>query len=232
MEDVEQQLTQNNALVMVHLRNAFYRKKYYLMLGVYLLSLSVISIIVGMLVYLHKHPQPPFYFAVDTVGRLVPFLPLDQPNMPMPEMVDWVKEAVENAYSYDFVNYRSELQNAQKYFTSTAWKRYMDGLRVSNNIVALTQRKMVVVAKVVGRIKLVKQGILGGAMAWRFQLPLLVTYRIPPYDDKSQFQNPILVTMIVQRQDILTSYKGLGIMQLIGQLAVAPVPQNAILPAV
>lgn len=210
-----------DALVMVHLRNDFYKRKFHFALAVYFLSLVVIAILISVLVFLVKNPTRPLYFVTDNVSRLIHDVPRNIPNMSTAEVESWVIEAVEAANSYDFVNYRSQLQDAQKYFTDFGWRNYMDGLNSSSNLVALAQRKHVIIAKVVGKPKLVVEGILGGAYAWKFQLPLLVTILSPPYNDspKSKFQNPILLTVVVQRQSILSSYKGLGIVQMIGDLA-------------
>lgn len=210
---------ETDALVLVGLRNEFYRKKFHFILLIYFFSLIVIAILVSVLVYLIRHPAHPMYFVTDKVGRLIQDVPRTSPNMTTDEASLWAIEAVQAAYSYDFVNYRAQLQSAQKYFTGFGWRNYMNSLEESNNLLALSQRKYVIIAKVVDKPKLLVQGILGGAYAWKFQMPLLVTYLYPPFDAKSSFQNPILITVVVQRQSILTSYKGLGVVQMIGAMA-------------
>jgi intracellular multiplication protein IcmL len=117
------------------------------------------------------------------------------------------------------VKYHYQLQSAQKYFTNYGWSNYIKALNASNNVVALKERKMIVIAHVVGKPKILAQGILSGAYAWKFSMPVLISYSLPPYDDKSKFTNPLTVTLIVQRQPILQSYKGLGIVQIIGSMA-------------
>ena len=222
----------DDALVLVHLRNDFYKTKYYLTLIVYILSLIVIAFLIGVLVFLLKNPTRPLYFATDSVGRLIKDLPVSQPNMTTDQASAWAVEAVEAANSYDYFGYRSELQEAQKYFTNYGWRNYMASLTANNNLLALTQRKMVVVAKVVNKPKLVVEGLLGSAYAWKFQMPVLVSYKLPPFDDKPQshFENALRVTVVMQRQPILQSYKGVGIVQLIETLEAAPVSQNLASP--
>lgn len=220
---------QDDALMMVHLRNDFYRNKFHWALGIYILTLIIIVFLIGILSFLLKNPVHPLYFVTDDIGRLIQDVPRKIPGMTTETAAQWAIEAVEHAYSYDFVNYRSELQDAQKYFTEFGWRNYMDGLRASNNLLALTQNKYVVVAKVVAPPKLLVEGILGSGYAWKFQIPVLATYMSPPYDNKSQFQNPLLVTVVVQRQSILNSYKGLGVMQMIGNLILGP-PTNSLAP--
>ncbi len=215
-----------DALPQIFLRNEFYRRKYHWVLGVFILGLFVIGVLAWMLNYLIKHPPHPLYFVTDNAGRLIQEIPAQQPNMTTLDVEKWTVAAVEAAYSYDFINFRSQMQDAQKYFTDYGWRNYMKGLQDSNNLVALAQRKMIVTAKVVGAPKLLAEGPIGKSKtyAWKFEMPLLVTYSLPPYNDKSKFQNPHVITAIVQRQDALSSYKGLGIVQMVDSLAGAAPP--------
>ena len=188
-------------------------------LGAFGLSLVVIGVLIGVLVFLKRNPTHPLYFATDSVGRLIDVVPVAQPNMKIDEVIDWAINAVETTYSYDYVNYHYQLQNAEKYFTNYGWTKYITALNASNNVVALKERKMIVLAHVVDKPKILAQGLLSGAYAWKFEMPLLVTYWLPPYDDKSKFSNPLTITIIIQRQPILQSDKGLGILQIIGSMA-------------
>jgi intracellular multiplication protein IcmL len=216
----------DDAQTTVYLRNAFYKQKYHAALGVCILNFVVIAILCGMLIYLIQHPPRPLYFAADHLSRLIEEVPVTTPNMSTQDVANWTVSAVQSAYSYDFVNYRAELQHAERYFTPYGWKNYLKGLSSSNNLIAVKDRNMVVIAKAVSAPKLIVEGILGGAYAWKFEIPLLITYMLPPYDSKSQFQNPLLVNVIVQRQRVLESASGLGIVQMIGNLVLTPSAQN------
>jgi len=195
-------------------------------LGIYFLSIIVIMILASILYYLIKKPAEPLYFVADKAGRLIQDIPVQVPNMPLDDVIAWTIEAVQSAYSFNVLNYREQLQSAEKYFTDYGWRTYMDGLRAANNLTAVEQRKLIIVAKVVGKPKVLVQGRMSGAYAWKFQIPLLVTYSYPPYDDKSQFQNPLSLTVIVQRQPLLSSDRGLGIVQMIGNIVNSPQTQN------
>jgi intracellular multiplication protein IcmL len=212
-------MEKKDALVMVLERNIFYKRLHYLVLAALALSIMVIGILTWIVLFLLSNPSHPLYFATDHVGRLVHIVPVNIPNMKNEDVMAWSIEAVQSAYSYDYINYRAQLQNAQKYFTNYGWSKYMSALSASNNLLALTQRKMIVLANVVGTPKILTEGRLSGAYAWKIQMPVLVTYFYPPYDDKSQFSNALQVNLIVQRQLALQGYKGLGIVQLIGSIA-------------
>ncbi len=206
--------TDEDALVLIQLRNHFYKRKYHVALGIYLLCLVAIVILISLLVYLTKNPTRPLYFLTDSVGRLVQEVPVSVPGMTTDTVAAWAIEAIEAAYSYNYVNYRSQLQDAQKYFTEYGWRNYMDALTASNNLLAVTERKMIFVAKVVGKPRLINEGILSGAYSWKFQVPLLVNFLEAPYD-KPSFSNAYAVTVVVQRRKLLQSYRGLAIIQMI-----------------
>jgi intracellular multiplication protein IcmL len=212
-------MAEDSALSLVFERNAFYRRLYLYALGAYALSLLVIAILITTVIFLRNHPATPIYFATDKVGRLIKIVPVSEPNMSTDEVMDWTINAVQKAYAYDYINYRAQIQEAQKYFSVYGWRNYLSALKASNNLVALTQRRWVVLAQVVERPKIINQGILSGAYAWKFEIMLLVTNWAPPYDETSKFSNPLVMTVIVQRQPILQSTDGLGIVQIIANLA-------------
>lgn len=217
-------MTKQDALVTVFTRNAFYKRLHYLVLLAFSLSIVVIAILIGIIVFLIKNPTQPLYFATDEIGRLIQDVPLNQPNMSPEQLVAWVTEAVQSANSYDYINYRSQLQNTQKYFTDYGWQSFLQGLTASQNLVSVTKLDLIVLGKVVNQPELLTQGILGNAYAWRFKVPLLVTSMAPPYDDRSKSAIPFVITVIVQRRSILESYKGLGIVQYISEQAASSQP--------
>jgi intracellular multiplication protein IcmL len=211
-------MASNDAMVLIFARNAFYRRLYHLMLGAFGLSLLAIIVLSVMIVFLTRNPVHPIYFATDNVSRLIQVVPVGRPSLTPEEMIAWVEDAVEGAYSYDYLNYPGQLQAAQKYFTNYGWKKYLAALAESNNLVALKERKMIVTAKVAAKPTILKEGILAGSYAWQYQMPVLVTYLLPPYDGSKKFANALNVTVIVQRQPALEGYKGIGIVQLIAKL--------------
>lgn len=217
-------MSTDDALVLVFARNSFYKRLHYLALLGLTIAILIICALSVMLIFLMRNPTHPLYFATDKIGRLIRVVPVQTPNMSEDDVIAWTIQAIEKAFSYDFVNYRSQLQSAEKYFTSFGWSNYMNSLVANNNLVALTQRQQITIAKVVERPKIIAQGILGGSYAWKFQMPVLITYWEPPFD-KPKFANPITLQAIVQRQPILESYLGLGVVQVVASIVTPPTTQ-------
>lgn len=206
----------SEALVLVQLRNAFYKKKFHSILGIYALSLVIIGVLISIVIYLKATQAQPRYFVADEVGRLMKDIPLSELNMSADDLLEWTVKAVEAANSFDFVNYRRQFQDAQKYFTDYSWATYMKELTISDNLLALKNRRWVFVAKVVEKPTLITEGILNGVRAFKFEMPLLVTYLKPPsYDVKNSASNAFVVTVIVIRRNLLESYRGLAIYSMV-----------------
>src|SRR3990167_5297282 len=182
----------NDILKVVFQRNGFYRRQYFLVLGVFAFSWVVMAILVYDLIYLSKQSVRPLYFATDSVSRLIRVIPETMPNMTEAQLSAWVVAAIQAAYSYDYINYRSQLQSAQKYFDPFGWSEYMKALTKSNNLLALTRNKMIVEAKIVGAPKLMAEGMLGGARAWKHDVNVLVSYWTPPFGVQPDFENSLI----------------------------------------
>lgn len=218
-------MSTKDALVVIFERNAFYKRMHMLAFGALILSIIVIGILISVILFLLRNPTHPLYFATDPVSRLLTIVPVNIPNMSPPDVMSWAEEAVEKSYAVDYLNYHQQLQSAEKYFSNYGWTQFLQGLSASNNLLAIKGRRMIVLAQAIDQPKVITQGLLGGAYAWKFQIPLLVTYWLPPYDNNSKILNPLLVTVILQRQPELQSYKGLSVLQMIGTLAPTPAAQ-------
>ncbi len=209
-------MEKQDAMVLIVARNAFYRRLYYLSLAAFALSLLAVTILIIVISFLMRNPVHPLYFATDNVGRLIQIDPVGRPNLTDAEIVQWVKDAIEASYSYDYINYPGQLQAAQKYYTTYGWKKYMQALTLSGNLTATRERKYIINAKVTQMPRLLRQGrTSSGIYSWEYEMPLLISYMLPPYDGSLGFTNRLNISVIVQRQPALQGYKGLGIVQMI-----------------
>lgn len=200
-----------DALTKVIMRNAFYRDGQHKLIVVFLLSVVVNIALTVLLIYMVTHPPTPKYFATSSNGRITQLVPLNQPNTSDNAVIQWSSVATMAAYSYNFVNYRSELEAASGFFTGAGWDQFMEALQSSNNLDAVTAKKLVVSAVVTGAPIILKKGMLSDRYAWRIQMPLLVTYQ----SASELTQQNLIVTLLVTRVDTLNSPSGIGIAQFI-----------------
>jgi intracellular multiplication protein IcmL len=87
----------------------------------------------------------------------------------------------------------------------------MDQLQGSNNLDAVTSKKLIVSAVATGAPVILVQGLMDNRYAWKVQMPMLITYQ-----SASEFsQQSVVVTLVITRVSTLTSARGVGIVQFV-----------------
>lgn len=200
-----------DALIAVEMRNNFYRDGQRKIMIVLLLSIIANFILAGILAYIITHPPAPKYFATSISGRITPLFPLNEPNQSDSAVLQWANQAAIASFSYNFVNYRTELQASSGFFTSEGWDQFLTALQDSNNLLAVKAKKLIVSAVATRAPVILQKGILNGRYSWRVQMPLLVTYQ-----SASEFsQQNNVVTILITRVSTLNSPRGIGISQFV-----------------
>jgi len=204
-----------DALVTVTLRNEFYRDNSRRVMLVLLLSIILNIAMGGLLFYLINNPPAPRYFATSIDGRITPLFPLDKPNQSDSAVLQWANIAAIASFTYDFVNYRTQLQAASDFFTPKGWTQFLRALESSNNLDAVRSKKLNVSAVATSAPIILRKGLVGGRFALRVRMPLLVTYQ----SASTYQQERYLITMLITRVSTLNSPRGIGIEQFVAQPA-------------
>lgn len=200
-----------DALKAVELRNNFYKDSQRKVLLALIIAIGLNIILGFMLVYILTHPPAPKYFATTINGRITPLFPLNEPNQSDSAVLQWANQAAIAAFTYNFVNYRDELQASSQFFTPEGWDQFLTALKQSNNLDAVKAKKLIVSAVATRAPIILQKGILNGSFSWRLQMPILVTYQ-----SASEFtQQNNVVTMLITRVSTLNSPRGIGISQFV-----------------
>lgn len=200
-----------DALTVVQLRNKFYKDSQRKVMLTLLIALLVNIILASLLVYMITHPPAPKYFATSINGRITPLFPLNEPNQSDSAVLQWANQAAIAAFTYNFVNYRDELQASSGFFTPEGWDQFLSALQQSNNLDAVKAKKLIVSAVATRAPIILQKGVLNGSFSWRVQMPILVTYQ-----SASEFtQQNNVVTMLITRVSTLNSPRGIGISQFV-----------------
>jgi len=200
-----------DALTTVTLRNTFYRDGQRKMMLMLLVSLIANGLMTFLLVYVMTHPPEPKYFATSIDGRITPLFALNEPNQSDSAVLQWANQAAVAAFTYNFVNYRTELQASSGFFTSEGWTQFLTALEESNNLDAVRVKKLIVSAVATSAPIILQKGVLNGRYSWRVQMPMLVTYQSA--SEFSQQRN--VVTILISRISTLNSPRGIGISQFV-----------------
>ena len=108
----------------VVIRNEFYRDGYRSLLKMTLIQSIVILGLVGAMYYTIKVNQPQnFYFATTEDGRLVPMVPLGEPNLSTPALMSWVAQATTEVMTF---GKRADLLDLARWKIKNKPREYID----------------------------------------------------------------------------------------------------------
>lgn len=125
----------------------------------------------------------------------------------------FANEAAVSAYSYNFANYRQNLQDASHYFTLEGWQNFQDALASSGNLKAVIKKKLVVSAVATGSPVILDQGIIDGKYTWTIQMPMLITYQ----SASQAARQHVIVKLIVVKTPQNMGARGLAVDSFVAQ---------------
>ena len=205
----------NDAFETVINRQGFYKDNFHITVILLLVSI-VLNILMGAAVYQMSTYRPqPEYFATASDGRITPLYPLSQPVFSQSAILQWATQAAVKSYTYNFVNYRQQLQDASDSFTPAGWSRFKEALLASNNLKSLLALKLVATAVPTGTPIVQDTAVLDGRYAWKVQIPMLVTYQ----SASTSIPQPVVITMVIIRVPTVNNPKGIAIEQFVAAVA-------------
>lgn len=202
-----------DALELVKLRSTFYRDSYRKLVILLFLSWIVIIILVATVYFQAVNRPAPTYFATTESGRIIPLVPLNQPNLSDKDLIQWASQAVLSVYTYNFINYRQVFQDNRQYFTAAGWQQFITALSQSRNLDAVTSKKLVLSAVLSSAPVITRESVVNGNYTWELQLPVMVTYQ----SLSETFHQNLIVVLTVQRISTLDDVNGVGIAAFVAQ---------------
>lgn len=162
----------------VMIRNDFYRDGYRNLQRMAIVNFLVIAGIVAAMLYIsHIHQPENRYFATTEDGRLVPTVPLHEPNLSTPALMSWVSQATTDVMTFGFHDYRRRMQVSAGNFTRSGWASFNEALSASRILEMVDAQQQVVTATPSSAPILRGEGVSGGRYVWRVDIPLSVTHR-------------------------------------------------------
>lgn len=199
----------------VVVRNEFYRDGYRSLLKVAILQAVVILGLIVCIFYIVQSREPENqYFATTEDGRLIPMVPLSQPNLSSPALMSWVAQATTEVMSFGFNNYRRRLQESSRNFTKRGWESFTQALERSRLIEVVDVKQQIITAAPRGAPFLRSEGLVAGRYQWVVEIPLILTYQAGAQTQSSN----LAVTVVVVRVPRLESPNGVGIEQWISEV--------------
>lgn len=198
----------------VILRNEFYRDGYRLALRVAVIQAIIIVGLIGAMFFIIKVHQPENrYFATTEDGRVIPMVPLSQPNLSRPALLSWVTQATTEIMTFGFNDYRRRLQESSRHFTGPGWQSFTRALQAAKTIETVEANNQVITATPRGAPVLKQESVINGQYQWIVEIPMVVTYES---GSQTRSEN-LLMTVVVVRVSRLESPNGVGIAQWVAQ---------------
>jgi intracellular multiplication protein IcmL len=194
-------------LHVVELRDEFYRDSFGKVVTIIIGFIIAIAFLVALSIYLFLDKPPPVSFHVDGEWRVRAPVPLDQPYLSRPDLLQWVTNVLPKAFIFDFNHYNAQLKEASQYFTADGWKGFLDQLNIYANYNNMQAYKLFVSASPSGAPAIINEGLLSGRYAWWVQIPMNINYAgYSPPPNKA-----LTLQVLVVRVSTLNNLMGVGI---------------------
>ena len=189
-----------------------------------IVAIALLISLIGNIVMLSNPPRYR-YIPISTSGLVLPQIPVSQANHDDQFVVDWTIDAVTRLYSFDFMNFREQLQDAQKNLTAMGWESFQKSMKESNNFNAILGNKFVLTAVPTGAGKITKKGMISGNFAWKVEFPMLISYRSSGQRVRGEssigegriITDSLNMTITTTRVGVFLNETGLGVKSIIAE---------------
>jgi len=173
-------------------------------------EIIIVLILVTVVMYqIFNRPLPP-YAAISPKNQRMELTASYEPNLVTSTLLNWASKAAVAAYTFDFANYKKQIEMARPYFTEAGWADYQAS--VAKLIETITQNQLFVNGVVTGAPVISNQGMLPGhGYTWRIQIPFLVSYLSSGPTESANYT----VVMTVVKVPTTQNPAGIGIDQFV-----------------
>ena len=171
-----------------------------------------IGLLLSLIMNLYQATRPvqTRYILANTDGRITTLVALSQPNMRDNDVANWMTTALTQIFSFDFVRYKSQLQDSRQYFTAHGWDTFQTQLQESHLLPIVIDNKYILTIKPTGAPTLISSGSVGGVFAWRYSIPMVLNFSSSNPGDSIRDQS-VNVTATITRTPEIVQQSGIGI---------------------
>lgn len=163
-------------LQIIRLRDDFYRDGFYKALAVLLALFAILFLLVMTSLYLFFTKPSPVGFSADNEWRILPPVPVNQPYLKAPDLIQWVANVMPTVFNYGYLNYAETLKGNAPYFTDNGWKKFLEFVNTYADYNSINSSKVFINATPSGAPFILNSGLLEGRYAWWVQIPLNIIY--------------------------------------------------------
>lgn len=191
----------------IEIRDDFYRDSFGKVIFVILSTMVAIALLIALAAFLYLNQPPPRTFLTENEWRVVKPVPVERPYLSDPDLLQWVSDAIQKAFVFDFVYYDDQLKNATQYFTTNGWKVFLNQLNIYANYNKVQADKSFITAAPSSAPFVLNRDTVAGRYSWWVQMPL--TLRYSSYTGTST--QPLTLQVLVVRVPTLDNLNGVAI---------------------
>lgn len=200
--------TEENGVYLVEESRAFYQHGYQWIVRIAVIQAVIIAgLVVPNAIDLLYHKKP-IVVTVNPSMQVEPVVPLSEPLVSDAGAADWATKAVENTMSLSFTQWKQQLGNASKYYTTDAFKQLIMGLKTSGILQKIASQRLNTVLQPLSAAYVQQSGQINGVPVWMVRGDMQMTYEGSSGNVSTQH---IKATIIVERADMLKHSSGLVI---------------------
>lgn len=174
-------------------------------------GLMMIGNIVFLGVFLLWFPKYRYIATADNTA-ICEVMPGDNARVTPAALMDYAREAVLDAYSYDYVNYRERINHvANRWFTEPGRTAFFSTLEQSENLERVVKGRLILKAMSIQVPQIQEQGMtgIGAQRYWLVHIPVAIEfYRDGRMESR---QNFLAAVTVVQEPASATNLKGIAI---------------------
>lgn len=185
-----------------------YRRSLYLALV--LASILLVSLVLN--IYLFVSRPKPVYFATTQDMRVMRLQPLDVPYVSTANLLNFAVQTVSAVSSLNYINYKGQLEAQRDNFTPEAFDEFVRALKSSGILDLIIKERLSMQAEPQAAPVISEEGVgPDGAYTWKISYPMNIIYQSSSGQAGTQ---PVIVSLIIKRQNILQYHGGVAITQL------------------
>ncbi|MFX4300082.1 type IVB secretion system apparatus protein IcmL/DotI [Pseudosulfitobacter pseudonitzschiae] len=150
----------------------------------------------------------PRYFATREDGGIIPLVAISSPFLNNGQVTNFAVEAVTQAMTMDFKNWREDLAASSQYFQRPdGWENFLQALEASGTLDFIRNRRLISNA-VASQATIIDSGLdARGRYSWTVQVRMMVTYE----SSSERSTEEMLAEVVISRIPTWESSRAVGI---------------------
>lgn len=202
LKGVEQVIARNESLYSI------YRKVLTLVIIIFIAT----GINVWSLFFFSAQKTPPAYIPVNSDNRLIELVPLNKPNVSSGAASQLALKAIQAVNTYDYINWKTQLQGASVYFTPRGWADYLNLFTATKTMDTVLAQRAIVSVEPTGNPTVVQNQVgSNGVYFWQIKIPIKVSYKSHVDSLSGVMEQRGIVTMYIVRVPTTQAPDGIAV---------------------